>query len=84
MKERLTEAAMDLIWEDKVWSHSGLPPIQGSEVSTHLILPDLVDARIRKLGLQPAASHDTARLSPDHYEKLNIYSICYSSGRSNF
>jgi multidrug efflux pump subunit AcrB len=23
-------------------------------------------------------------LSPNHYEKLNIYSICYSSGRSNF
>jgi hypothetical protein len=22
-------------------------------------------------------------LLPDHYEKLNIYSICYSSGRSN-
>jgi hypothetical protein len=44
----------------------------------HLILPDLVDARIGKLGLQPAETrHDTARLSPDHYEKLNIYSICY-------
>ena len=23
-------------------------------------------------------------LLPDHYEKLDIYSICYSSGRSNF
>ena len=32
----------------------------------HLILPDLVDARIGKLGLQPAETrHDTAALSHD-------------------
>jgi hypothetical protein len=32
----------------------------------HLILPDLVDARIRKLGLQPAvARHDMVGLSHD-------------------
>jgi hypothetical protein len=62
--------------EAKAWEISFFP---------HLILPDLVDARIGKLGLQPdEARHDAVGLSPDHYEKLNIYPICYSSGRSNF
>jgi hypothetical protein len=62
--------------EAKAWEISFFP---------HLILPDLVDARIGKLGLQlDETRHNTAGLSPDHYEKLNIYSICYSPGRSNF
>ena len=41
--------------EAKAWEISFFP---------HLILPDLVDARIRQLGLQPAeARHDTVGLS---------------------
>ena len=43
--------------EAKAWEISFFP---------HLILPDLVDARIGKLGLQPAETrHDTAGLSHD-------------------
>jgi len=43
--------------EAKAWEISFFP---------HLILPDLVDARIAKLGLQPAETrHDTAGLSHD-------------------
>jgi hypothetical protein len=43
--------------EAKAWEISFFP---------HLILPDLVDARIRQLGLQPAeARHDTVGLSHD-------------------
>jgi|ERR1700741_791812 hypothetical protein len=43
--------------EAKAWEISLFP---------HLILPDLVDARIGKLGLQPAETrHDTAGLSPE-------------------
>jgi hypothetical protein len=43
--------------EAKAWEISFFP---------HLILPDLVDARIGKLGLQPDKTrHDTAGLSPE-------------------
>jgi hypothetical protein len=43
--------------EAKAWEISFFP---------HLILPDLVDAHIAKLGLQPAETrHDTAGLSHD-------------------
>jgi hypothetical protein len=43
--------------EAKAWKISFFP---------HLILPDLVEARIGKLGLQPAETrHDTAGLSHD-------------------
>jgi hypothetical protein len=43
--------------EAKAWEISFFP---------HLILPDLVDARIRQLGLQPAeARRDTFRVSHD-------------------
>jgi hypothetical protein len=43
--------------EAKAWEISFFP---------HLILPDLVDARIGNLGLQPAETHyDTAGLSHD-------------------
>jgi hypothetical protein len=43
--------------EAKAWEISFFP---------HLILPDLVDTRIRKLGLQPDETrHDTAGLSPE-------------------
>jgi hypothetical protein len=43
--------------EAKAWEISFFP---------HLVLPDLVDARIGKLGLQPAETrHDTAALSHD-------------------
>jgi hypothetical protein len=43
--------------ETKAWEISFFP---------HLILPDLVDARIGKLGLQPAKTHyDTAGRSHD-------------------
>jgi hypothetical protein len=43
--------------EAKAWEISFFP---------HLILPDLVDARIGKLGLQPDETrHDTAGLSPE-------------------
>jgi hypothetical protein len=43
--------------EAKAWKISFFP---------HLILPDLVDARIGKLGLEPAQTrHDTAGLSHD-------------------
>jgi hypothetical protein len=43
--------------EAKAWEISFFP---------HLILPDLVDARVRKLGLQPDETrHDTVGLSPE-------------------
>jgi hypothetical protein len=43
--------------EAKAWEISFFP---------HLILPDLVDARIGKLGLQPDETrHETAGLSPE-------------------
>jgi hypothetical protein len=43
--------------EAKAWEISSFP---------HLIMPDLVDAHIAKLGLQPAQTHhDTAGLSHD-------------------
>jgi len=39
----------------------------------HLVLPDLVEAHIEKLNLQPADTRHDEMLAPHHFEKIDNY-----------